>query len=117
MLCKKTLKDLMFLTRCRDFFVNCNAFCAPVVWAGILLYILISVTNADFDTSELAIQRGIRSAMAESLVKKSNCEHYTVCLWTVASLYRCDRLYHTSVGFALLFLTREVMRDLDVWDE
>ena len=78
---------------------------------------MISVTNADFDTSELAIQRGIRSAKAESLVKKSNCEHYIVCLWTVASLYRCDRLYHTSVGFALLVLTREVMRDLDVWDE
>ena len=113
---KKSLNGSVFLITCRDFFVYCNKFRTPFV-SEATAYILISVTNADFDTSELAIQRGIRSTKAESLVKKAIVNTTLRCLWTVASLYRCDGFYHTSVGFALLVLTREVMRDLDVWDE
>jgi len=58
--------------------------------------------------------------MAESLVKKAIVTPLWVWYWAVASLYYISvwqKQPYSVWVFALLVLTREVMRDLDVWDE
>ena len=87
--------------------------CIRCCRAARLAYILISVTNADFDSQTRNLE--VKVFKTESLVKKGNSEHYSEYVY---------RLWHHcigvavsiifGVGFALLVLTREVMRDLGV---
>ena len=48
---KRLLKNKVFLTMYRDFFVNCNAFRTPVVWAGDCIYM-----NWRFTTLDLTVK-------------------------------------------------------------
>lgn len=87
--------------------------CVRCCRAARLAYILISVTNADFDTQTRNLD-GLVLGLG-SLVKKGNGGHYFGYV---------NRLWHHcigvavsiifGVGFALLVLTRDPMRDLGV---
>ena len=54
----------MFLTRCRDFFVYCNAFRTTVVWAGDCIYM-----NWRFTTLDLTVKtRNFESLSMKAIV-------------------------------------------------
>ena len=72
-------------------------------------------TDANFDTQTRNLD-GLGLLRAGSLVKKSNSEYHNwyVIDYGIVSATVSQGLTYSSVGFALLVLTREVMRDLGV---